>query len=223
MDARCQKDFSVYETNFPDVKFIYPGKSGVSALRNFGMTQVKTEFFSFLDDDDFWFPDFAEKQIQNFETGIGISASSALFCSAFGVTKRPKSLMNVKSNRDLLHRIYKRSFLPSRYYLPIGAIVFRSEQVAQISFNESLTIREDLEFLSKIAHLGIVQTSDLGVVIISNRQRAWERENFKSAYAWACFLNSVDKHLGLRFLIIEYMRTSILRVVLRLKLRKINE
>lgn len=62
------------ERNYPSVEYFYQSNQGVSAARNFGISQANCEWIALLDSDDEWLPNKLERQKQE------LSQSGRLIC-----------------------------------------------------------------------------------------------------------------------------------------------
>lgn len=64
-------------SNIKDVRYIkQDGNKGACAARNLGIENAKGDYIGFLDDDDEWCSEKIEKQLEAFETGVGM-----VFCN----------------------------------------------------------------------------------------------------------------------------------------------
>ncbi len=68
----------VGQYNDPRIRFYSQENQGVSTARNFGISVAQSEYITFLDADDFWYPTFLEVMKQN----IGDFANESVFSAA---------------------------------------------------------------------------------------------------------------------------------------------
>jgi glycosyltransferase involved in cell wall biosynthesis len=119
------------------------GSQGVSSARNLGVRHVDSEFIALLDDDDEWLPHYLEKQLINFKN-LGID---------FGLTganvngrKRPKTPLQIGT--EPFQALYANPhILRSKAYLPTSSYMFRTKVIQKITFDESISDRENLKFI----------------------------------------------------------------------------
>ena len=86
------------------------------SIRNYGITESKGKYIAFLDDDDYWFPNKIEKQIDKLEnTKFKISTSEAF--TGYGAFNNDKEykLYNLDVHFNEISKIYKKSRLKSHF------------------------------------------------------------------------------------------------------------
>ena len=86
------------------------------SIRNYGITESKGKYIAFLDDDDYWFPNKIEKQIDKLEnTKFKISTSEAF--TGYGAFNNDKEykLYNQDVHFNEISKIYKKSRLKNHF------------------------------------------------------------------------------------------------------------
>lgn len=84
--------------NFKDdrIHYFYKENEGVSAARNFGIEKAKSNYITFIDADDYWYPDFLQVMYQNihhhselkvFSAAIEIETSKKVIPSHYSIVK----------------------------------------------------------------------------------------------------------------------------------------
>ena len=114
-DASTQKEY--YEATFRNVKFIHLEQNqkeihgfGPGNIRNFGIDKASGDYIAFLDDDDYWFPNKIQKQINKLtNTSNEMVCSDALIGE--GVYSTDKKYKNFLS--DHYHAKMKKIYSPS--------------------------------------------------------------------------------------------------------------
>lgn len=78
------------------IKYFYKENGGVSAARNFGIEKAKANYITFIDADDFWYPNFLEEMFENidrfpelkvFSAAIEVETSKKVFPSSYSIVK----------------------------------------------------------------------------------------------------------------------------------------
>jgi len=86
-------------TGFKDerIRYFSEDNQGVSAARNFGITKAASKFITFLDADDYWYPDFLQEMFRNigrfpeqkiFTAAIEIEMPEKIFPAQYSVEKK---------------------------------------------------------------------------------------------------------------------------------------
>ena len=136
------------------------------SIRNYGIAESKGKYIAFLDDDDYWFPNKIEKQIDKLEnTKFKISTSEAL--TGYGAFNNDKEykLYNQDVHFNEISKIYKKSrlknhftkkFLFKFYYPEIWDINFI--KVHNCIITSSLIVESEL--IKKIGGFREIQTKN---------------------------------------------------------------
>ena len=191
------KDQSVESSRFKVIRT--GGLVGVSRARNLGMLQVTTELTALLDDDDKWHREYLERQLANIDQlGIDFGITGAL---VNGID-RPKIPLGVGADPfDLLYG--KPHILRSKVYLPTSAYLFRTKITEKVKFNESITDRENLNFVWDCFKNNFLVFQDpLSLVRINySRKNSLSRINVLQEINWSEFLRDLNEKWCENFLI----------------------
>lgn len=183
--------------------------AGVAAARNAGVKAASSDFIAFLDDDDFWYPNKTEIQLDKDRA----LHADVLSCRAqyTGRTNKIKPRFLLES-QDLLNKIYSQKLPVSRNYgIPTPSALVRTQLAKKFLFDENLTEREDLWFFHTLLKNGarICQISDV-LLTVNSRQLAGDRNvTLESDLDWFSKLESVKNNLGWMFLLSVGMRNRI--------------
>ena len=137
-----------YSSN-PLVRYIHQPNAGLSAARNTGIREARSEFVAFLDADDMWKPDFLAEMMARFArlpAEFAIVASSSQPVSASGEPLPRKQLL-AKGDREFTATdiLFKTRFAPS-------ATVVRSKVFKELGgFDTALRSSEDRDMWIRIA------------------------------------------------------------------------
>lgn len=133
--------------SYPNVKYIcHEVNRNGSAARNTGVKASKGEFISFLDDDDEYYPKFAENQI---EVMKALSDDYALSYTSFELYSGSKLISTFHANKDgyLLYEVLMHSF-----EIPTSSMMIKRRVIEEINgFDETFRRHQDWEFLARIA------------------------------------------------------------------------
>lgn len=78
------------------IHYFYKENEGVSAARNFGIEKAKSDYITFIDADDFWYPNFLEEMFKNirrfpelkvFSAAIEVETSKKIIPSTYSIVK----------------------------------------------------------------------------------------------------------------------------------------
>lgn len=78
------------------IHYFYRENGGVSAARNFGIEKAQSDYITFIDADDFWYPNFLQEMFKNsnkftdlkvFSAAIEIETSKKIFPSSYSIVK----------------------------------------------------------------------------------------------------------------------------------------
>lgn len=123
---------------FKDVRYVYQANRGLSAARNAGIREARSQWVAFLDADDWWLPDKLALQLEAAENNPN---AVLIYCSAWLVT-----LDDARALRLALPP--ERLWPDLRYRNCItgsgsGVLVQRWALIASAGFNETLSACED--------------------------------------------------------------------------------
>ncbi len=118
---------------------------GGSAARNTGAKNAKGSYVAFCDDDDEWFPQKLEKQIEYFESlhdNIGV-----IYCSYILVEYNGEKVYKRDEKGDLTKELLLLQFDPGAS----STLVFRKDVLKKIGyFDENFARHQDLEVLIRL-------------------------------------------------------------------------
>lgn len=78
------------------IHYFYIENEGVSAARNFGIAKAQSDYITFIDADDFWYPNFLEEMFENigrfpelkvFSAAIEVETSKKIIPSSYSIVK----------------------------------------------------------------------------------------------------------------------------------------
>lgn len=121
------------------------GGKGPSYSRNLGISQTKSRFIAFLDDDDIWLNNHL-----SFSTEIILKLNLDAHFSSANTRKGVRPKITISGNKDPLIEVYRNiKLFNSPYFLPLPGLVVKREVTNHINFNERLYDREDLWFIDR--------------------------------------------------------------------------
>ncbi|MFC1823046.1 glycosyltransferase family 2 protein [Thermodesulfobacteriota bacterium] len=100
---RYIKDGRIHFINIPEA-------IGAAKARNVGIKRAKGEYIAFLDDDDEWLPDKAQRQVIFLERNLNIRAVSCWYILMIGGKSQKVVIPSIVTFNDLLWRNYLGSF-----------------------------------------------------------------------------------------------------------------
>jgi glycosyltransferase involved in cell wall biosynthesis len=175
------------------------GLAGVSKARNLGISEVSTEFTALLDDDDQWHKEYLEKQLMNFaQLDIDFGITGAVVNGR----NRPKTPLGIGANPfELLYG--KPHILRSKAYLPTSAYLFRTIMAEKIKFNESISDRENLNFVWDAFRQNYrIHQDPLSLVTINySSKNSLSRINVAEEKNWSEYLENFDESWCENFLL----------------------
>jgi glycosyltransferase involved in cell wall biosynthesis len=80
----------------PRIHYFHKENGGVSTARNFGIAKTKSDYMTFIDADDYWYPDFLQEMFENigrfpeqkvFSAAIEVETSKKIFPSSYSIVK----------------------------------------------------------------------------------------------------------------------------------------
>lgn len=121
---------------------------GVAAARNIGLGLASGEFVALLDADDYWLPEYLERQVSLLEKRM----TAALVCSDVYLLadgKVTRTLSVISSERHLLRK-------PINYWhIFVSSVVAHRRAIIDVGgFDESLRYMEDLDLWMRLARAG---------------------------------------------------------------------
>lgn len=78
------------------IHYFYQENGGVSVARNFGIAKAQSDYITFIDADDYWYPNFLQEMFENigrfpelkvFSAAIEVETSKKVFPSSYSIVK----------------------------------------------------------------------------------------------------------------------------------------
>lgn len=136
-----------YRDAYPEnITYVYQENAGVSNARNAGLKLVKGKYVNFLDSDDMWKPDTFAKVTDFFARNPGVKMVAGRFCM-FGRQEGFVHPTDYKFDKERIIDITKTNDYPQ---LSSSSMFFASELVCNKEFDTSLTVSEDVKYISEI-------------------------------------------------------------------------
>lgn len=121
---------------------------GRPAAANTGIQKAEGEWICFLDDDDLYEPDALRILISS-GTKAG---ASAVYGQVIREHYRPDGSRDPEMSDYLYARSFDRDLLYWQNYIPINALIFKKQALAEIrAFDNSLSVTEDWDFFLRLA------------------------------------------------------------------------
>ncbi|MFF2504000.1 glycosyltransferase [Streptomyces sp. NPDC058067] len=130
---------------------------GVSAARNRGIALAKGEIVAFLDSDDIWYPDKLSEQINVLQSDPDVVAVGAIFQYLSRDGRRLLGQVGQDARgADARERMQRGQLSP----FPIDSCLIAWADVVRDAggFDESLSVVEDIDLLSRLALAGSIAT-----------------------------------------------------------------
>lgn len=86
----------IFKFNDPRIHYYNKENAGVSAARNYGIKKAESEYITFIDADDYWYPNFLEEmfkkinlypELKVFSAAIEVETASRTFPSSYSIIK----------------------------------------------------------------------------------------------------------------------------------------
>jgi len=138
----CRKQI---RTDDRRIRYYHQERKGSASARNLGMTLARGRYIAFLDSDDLFLPTKLEEQVAVMEGDpkVSFTHTSYFQIDAMGVSQR---------------EVHSGTFTGSVYprilaYCPIATptVMVRTDALKQFSFEEKITVAEDIILWSKVA------------------------------------------------------------------------
>jgi glycosyltransferase involved in cell wall biosynthesis len=162
------------------IKYIYQENSGVSSARNTGIEHATGEWVAFLDSDDEWTEDCLSAQIERIEMlpqAVGHIANAVTILA----DGQRSSLFDETGLSDRFKGqsclIFERPLSTIIEYAPwfLQASILRRDVLLRVGlFDTNLSIAEDLDVISRVAHEGPFTISRNELVEIIRREETIE-------------------------------------------------
>ncbi|WP_412851824.1 glycosyltransferase family A protein [Ectothiorhodospira shaposhnikovii] len=147
-------------------KYIYKKNGGMASALNQGITEAKSNWVAFLDDDDTWNPDHIEKCFSFISRHPQLGAVMGLRHEGGNLQSPPEKLLGDFSPIDQLSRflIRKRAPLVRPFFTTaLGTIVVRSDHARSLMFSGHVGARLDIHFIWLLGEL-----TDIGLNLQSH-------------------------------------------------------
>lgn len=129
-----------------------PAPRGAAAARNRGIERSTGELVAFLDDDDWWQPDYLAAQVAMFDRGpeTALCYADHLEVDSDGCTRRPDTRSLLAGSEPLV-RLFAEGFIHT-----MSTVMVRRAVVDRVGpLDENLTIVHDLEWYGRLLALGL--------------------------------------------------------------------
>jgi len=127
-------------------KFVYQNSSGVSAARNFGVTQANGQWIAFLDSDDQWHAEKLEKQVEALSS---VSLPLILHCEEIWIRKgkrvNPKNI-HAKASGNAFARCLELCCIS-----PSAVMISRELFLENGGFDEQMRVCEDYDLWIRLS------------------------------------------------------------------------
>jgi len=152
VDDGSVDDTRAVAARYPRVRYIYQHNQGLAAARNTGIENSTGTYITFLDADDWLFPDALAVNVQYLEQSQP-AAFSAGWHTAVEANGFRREVMNSASPNAYLGLLAR-----GNYIAMIAAVMFRRAILADFRFDTSLANCEDYDLFLRIArHHPVVQ------------------------------------------------------------------
>ncbi len=157
-DGSTDDTKEILKTYLKKISYIYQKNSGVSSARNAGIRVAKGEWVAFLDSDDEWLPEKLAVQMNFVASHPFIIAHSVnIDLSDYDIDSQT-SFSHCKFTPMKEEGIIEKPFLHHFRYrttmMPSGVICKKKAAIQAGLFDESLSICEDYDFMSRLALQG---------------------------------------------------------------------
>lgn len=185
-----------------DIRIVEGERRGASAARNRGVQAAASDWIAFLDDDDTWRTSKLETQLM----GHSSKEDILLACGArvhIGGSLRHRPRNWFPTDLGVLSAFYgTRRFRSSGYYLPTPSFVVPTRVARRVTFDETLSSREDIWWLHQLQAAGIriIQIPDYLVDVHASVQRNSRHNSEEAQLHWAMKLKSWNSELAVHYL-----------------------
>lgn len=175
------------KSHHSQIKYIRQTNAGLSAARNSGIRQSKTEYIAFCDSDDIWEKEKLAKQVQLIKSSK-FSQLGLIYCDYYNIDEQGKHITYQSMNLHKDIRGYVLNKLMEGNYIASsgsGVLVKRECFVEVGMFDEKLTSCEDWDMWIRIAHTYQVDYVNEKLVGIRRSVRSMSKDGVRMCIGMA--------------------------------------
>lgn len=156
-DGSTDNSKGVLDSFKDKIRYFYQANEGISGARNRAIKESKGEYIALLDQDDIWYPEKLEKQVevmnQNLDAGI-------VYSDCYYVNKKGDILYRVfEKQRAYSGWIFKNLFIEN--FIPIPTVLIRKKILDEVGlFDKRYSFAEEYELFLRIARIYPVEYID---------------------------------------------------------------
>lgn len=212
-----EPEFLIAFNQFANLRYVVNvGEHGAAHARNFGVSQARGQFVTFLDDDDFYLPGRLKNMLRHMRSGQYVFISSGRFyqLNDFSTVRQVPGQLE---GRVRLHDIYLANDID------IGFMIARDTFVQLGGFDSTYRNLEDWDFVIRMASIGDgykCARLDYCVNVASDRVRVsdndWigysqilERYQQRFGLPWAAFVSATILRLQKVYSPFSYIKLAI--------------
>lgn len=184
------------------IRYLYQERAGISAARNYGLREARSEWIALLDSDDEWLPDRLAVAVQS----VGDRPDLVAHFTNLTLHMPAKDPVNLFELRDIPWRDNQYTILEKplldeiRYQFCFSSSYFgKREALLQAgAFDEKLTLHEDFDLFLRLARVGAWGVSNEPLVRLIRRDEAADvnlsqQHRHRPAYSHECLVRTFDR------------------------------